>query len=155
MNRRRTEQAAEPALARCWARRLLQRLGLCRAAPAAGGDVRVLTLRDNGAVIKGGPEDLFVLRLPERSAAGYVWDLGQLREAGLAVVRDERVEPVRPAVGGYVDRLITVSPAARRQGEMVLTERRPWEAAGQEIKEFRVRYFLSGPEAPEDRARAA
>ena len=105
----------------------------------------MLTLRDNGAVIRGGPKDLFMLRLPERSASGYVWDLEQLKEAGLAVVRDERVAPER-AAAGVVDRLITVNPVARRQGEMVLTERRPWEAAGQAIREFRVRYCLSGPE---------
>ena len=46
MNRRRTERAAAPALARCWARRMLQRLGVCRAAPTASGDARVLALRD-------------------------------------------------------------------------------------------------------------
>lgn len=148
MSPRKAERVAESAAARCWARRLIQRLGLYRAAPVAGGgEVRVLTLRDNGAVIRGGPKDLFMLRLPERSASGYVWDLEQLREAGIAVVRDERVAPERAAVGGYVDRLITVNPAARRQGEMVLTERRPWEAAGQAIREFRVRYCLSGPES--------
>ena len=114
----------------------------------------MLTLRDSGAMIKGGPADLFVLCLPECSAAGYVWDLEPLREAGLAVVRDERVAPERPADGGSVDRLIAVRPEAQRQGEVVLTERRPWEAAGRALKEFRIRYRLSGPE-PEGGARAA
>ncbi len=114
----------------------------------------MLTLQDSGAMIKGGPADLFVLRLPERSAAGYVWDLEPLREAGLAVVRDERVAPERPVSGGSVDRLIAVRPEAQRQGEVVLTERRPWEAAGRALKEFRVRYRLSGPE-PESGGRAA
>ena len=111
---------------------------------ASGGKMRVLTLRDNGAMIRGDPADLFVLRLPERSAAGYVWDLDQLKKAGLVVIRDERVAPEQATVDGCVDRLITVSPAARRQGEIVLTERRPWEDAGQALREFRVRYCLSG-----------
>lgn len=118
------------------------------------GDVWELTPRDEGATIEVGPEDLFVLRLPEHSGAGFVWNLEQLDESGFAVVRDERVAPARAAIGGCVDRLVTVGPAAQRQGEMVLAERRPWEKPEQAIKEFRIHYRLAGPE-PEGWARAA
>lgn len=125
------------------------------AAPVTGdGDVWELTSRDEGSVIEVGPEDLFVLRLPEHSGAGFVWNLEQLDESGFTVVRDERVVSARAAIGGCVDRLVTVGPVAQRQGEMVLAERRPWEKPEPAIKEFRVRYRLAEPE-PEGWARAA
>ena len=130
--------------------------GLLRdaASVVGAGDVWMLTPRDEGAVIEGGPEDLFVLCLPERSGAGFVWNLEQLRESGFAVIRDERVAPERAEVGGNVDRLVTVSPTVRRKGKMVLAERRPWERSGRPLREFHVRYRLTGPE-PEGWARAA
>ena len=81
------------------------------------GDVWELTPRDEGAVIEVGPEDLFVLRLPEHSGAGFVWNLEQLGESGFAIVQDKRVAPARTVIGGCVDRLVTVGPVAQRQGE--------------------------------------
>ncbi len=115
------------------------------------GDVWVLTERDEGRLIEGGREDLFVLRLREDSGAGYLWDFDRLASAGFALLRDER-ERVggAGAVGGPVTRSVTASaPSAEdaEPGEVVLEERRPWMPR-QPLAAYRLRYDLRGPERP-------
>ena len=55
-------------------------------------DVWLLTERDEGTLIEGGRNDLFVVRLRENSGAGYLWNFDQLRDAGFALVDDDREE---------------------------------------------------------------
>ena len=120
--------------------------------PSWRGDVWVLTERDEGRLIEGGREDLFVLRLREDSGAGYLWDFDRLARMGFALLRDER-ERVggAGAIGGPVTRTVTASapPAAEdtEPGEVVLEERRPWMPR-QPLAAYRLRYDLRGPERP-------
>jgi Zn-dependent peptidase ImmA (M78 family) len=109
------------------------------------GDVWVLSEVDEGARISGSRTDLFVLRLPEHSGGGYLWNFEQFKETGFAIVADERETPDSTSLGNHVIRKVTAQSKDRQIGELVLTERRPWQATSS-IKTFLLHYDLTGPE---------
>jgi len=109
-------------------------------------DVWLLTAKDENTVIEGSRSDLFVLKLTEHSGAGYMWTFDELNETGFAVVRDEREDEDREAVGGHVTRSITALSEGQQHGRMVLAERRPWMPHGEPLEAFCVHYDLTGPE---------
>src|ERR1035441_5950036 len=53
-------------------------------------DVWLLTEADEGTIIEGDARDVFVVRLKEQSAAGYLWDIDDLGRADFALLRDDR-----------------------------------------------------------------
>lgn len=110
------------------------------------GDVWVLTERDGGLRIEGGPSDLFVMRLPEHSGSGYLWRVETLDPEGFVLVSDNREsdEP-EDAIGGPVTRRITTQSRRRQSGEIRLAERRPWQPANA-LRSFGVLYDLTGAE---------
>jgi hypothetical protein len=59
------------------------------------GDVWVLTDRDTGTRIEGGPSDLFVMRLTEHPSAGYLWRVEALDGDGFAVMHGRVLRPPR------------------------------------------------------------
>jgi Zn-dependent peptidase ImmA (M78 family) len=109
------------------------------------GDVWVLTDKDEGVLIEGGRNDLFVVRLRENSGAGYLWNFDQLRAAGFALVADDRDDSDPEKIGGIVTRRVTAQSDDRRHGEVTLQEQRPWMPQ-RPIREFHLRYDLRGPE---------
>jgi Zn-dependent peptidase ImmA (M78 family) len=110
------------------------------------GDVWLLTKRDEGALIGGSRADLFVLRLPEHSGGGYLWNLDQLKETSFVVVRDEHESADAEGVGSHTTRRVTAESRNRQIGEMELIERRPWQPT-KAINSFKVIYDLTGPES--------
>jgi Zn-dependent peptidase ImmA (M78 family) len=110
-------------------------------------DVWLLTERDEGTLIEGGRNDVFVVRLRENSGAGYLWNFNQLRDAGFALVDDDREEGNAEAIGGVLTRKVTARSEDRVQGEVILQEARPWMAE-EPLHEFLLRYDLRGPESP-------
>ena len=54
------------------------------------GDVWLVTERDNGMVLEGSRSDLVVLKFEEHASSGYVWQFGELADAGLAIKEDGR-----------------------------------------------------------------
>lgn len=56
---------------------------------STSADVWVLTHRDEGTVLEGSPDDLFVLRLAEEPRTGYLWDTAHLEETGFSILRDQ------------------------------------------------------------------
>lgn len=92
-------------------------------------NVWVLSLEDAGLLLEGGPEDVFVLRLPEHAAAGYLWGEAVLKERGFEIVDDRRdIAADGDAIGGVVDRVLVVRASEPREYSVRLTEQRPWEA---------------------------
>ena len=89
-----------------------------------GVDVWLVTERDADLRLYGGPKDLFVVRLPEHSGAGYLWQVQSIDGEALAVVADGREDPDSESIGGPTMRLITVAARDRRAGELRLAERR-------------------------------
>jgi Zn-dependent peptidase ImmA (M78 family) len=110
-------------------------------------DVWLLTDRDEGLLIEGGRQDLFVVRLKENSGAGYLWNIDQLRDAGFAVLADGREDEGGDAIGGVLTRRVTARSHARQFGQIVLQERRPWQPQ-QPLHELHLHYDLRGPEEP-------
>jgi predicted secreted protein len=109
------------------------------------GDVWLLTDGDEGTVIAGSKADLFVLRLPEHSGGGYLWDIEKLKATAFAVVRDEHDAVDIDGIGSHPMRRLTVESRDRQAGELHLIERRPWQPA-KAISTFAFAYDLSGPE---------
>jgi hypothetical protein len=109
------------------------------------GDVWLLTDKDEGVLIEGGRNDLFVVRLRENSGAGYLWNFDQLKAAGFALVADDRDGGDGEKIGGMVTRSVTAQSDDRRHGEVTLQERRPWMPQ-KSSREFHLRYDLRGPE---------
>jgi Zn-dependent peptidase ImmA (M78 family) len=109
------------------------------------GDVWLLTKRDGGAVIGGSRADLFVLRLPEHSGGGYLWNFDQLKETSFVIVRDEHESGDAEGVGSHTIRRVTAESRSRQFGEMQLIEHRPWQQT-KAINSFKLIYDLTGPE---------
>jgi predicted secreted protein len=110
-------------------------------------DVWLLNEYDQGALIEGGRNDLFVVRLRENSGAGYLWNFDQLRDAGFALVDDDREEDSDQAIGGALTRRVTARSEERAQGQVTLQETRPWLSEAP-LHELLLRYDLRGPESP-------
>jgi Zn-dependent peptidase ImmA (M78 family) len=109
------------------------------------GDVWVVTERDAGMRIDGGPVDLLVVRLLEHSGSGYLWRIESIDGEALVVVADGREELNRDGVGGPTMRLITTAARDPHVGELRLAESRPWQPA-KPINTFAIQYNLSGAE---------
>ena len=114
-------------------------------------DVWVLTEKDQGTRIEGGPNDIFLVRLKEHSGAGYLWDTDQLRDAGFTIVADERLIPNHTeGVGGDVDRILLAASQFEAAGQLDLKETRPWEEDS--IGRLQLSYDLFGKETGLPRA---
>jgi Zn-dependent peptidase ImmA (M78 family)/predicted secreted protein len=109
-------------------------------------DVWLLTEKDKGALIEGSRNDLFVVRLPEHSNAGYVWNFEELERAGFVIVRDEYEASDNETIGGIVTRIVTAHSSERHSGQVLLQEARPWLASRQPLSEFALSFDLNGPE---------
>jgi Zn-dependent peptidase ImmA (M78 family) len=113
------------------------------------GNVWLLTERDQGGSIDGSRNDLFVIRLPELGAAGYLWDFDTLVSSGFTLVRDARsfidarVDP--NTVGGPDLRRVLASPPEDARGELRLEQRRPWLPAAP-LETLTLAFDLTGPE---------
>ena len=110
-------------------------------------DVWLLTERDEGLVLEGQPDDLFVLRLTEKAGAGYLWNTTDLIKSGFAILRDQREIPPTPEiVGGPVMRALTARRSDAAQGRFALELLRPWQKEGTAIAALHVAYDLYGKE---------
>lgn len=110
-------------------------------------DVWMLTERDSGARIEGGPSDLFVIRLAEHSNSGYLWGADALGAEGFSVVEDTRESgEAEEQIGGLTMRRIIAQSPGQQAGEVRLAERRPWQPV-QALSTFAVTYDLMGAES--------
>jgi Zn-dependent peptidase ImmA (M78 family)/predicted secreted protein len=116
-------------------------------------DVWLLTERDEGLVLEGQPDDLFVLRLAEKASAGYLWNTTDLVNSGFAILRDDREHaPAPESVGGPVTRALTARRSDPAQGRFALELKRPWQKEGAAIAALHVSYDLYGKEVGMPRA---
>lgn len=118
------------------------------------GDVWLLSPKDAGTRIEGSRDDLFVLRLPEHSNGGYLWDFDELQKSGFAIVRDERHASDDFSIGGPLVRRITglpEEPEIGQRGIVKIDERRPWEPESA-ISSLVLQFDFTGPEKGLSRA---
>lgn len=93
-------------------------------------NVWVLTKRDEGSVIFGEPNDLFIVRLSEHTGSGYVWNLEEAAKAGFNVVSDKRDSTGKgEEIGSGVERILTAQSLEPSVGTLEFTESRPWDEA--------------------------
>lgn len=114
-------------------------------------DVWVISEKDRGGQLLGGPGDFIVLDLEEHVAGGYAWDTQGVEQAGLQIAKDERRTPSPGRMGGTVRRELVL------QGEgaahLHLEERRAWDQKQGSRNTFDLDLLLFGKE-PEGIPRA-
>jgi hypothetical protein len=119
-------------------------------------DVWLLSEADEGTRLQGSPRDIFVLKLPERSGAGYLWNCKELSEAGFAIMDDSRkVSQSGDRVGGPVERIVTVRQpdgVPGQFGNVTVRQLKPWSATEPPAGRLSFTYELYGKE-PEGFAR--
>ena len=109
------------------------------------GDVWLVTERDNGMVLEGSRSDLVVLKFQEHASSGYVWQFGDLVDAGLAIREDGRASPHGQHIGGVAFRTVIAEAEDGASGHVNLREVRPWQPAGQPLNSMELEVDLSGP----------
>jgi Zn-dependent peptidase ImmA (M78 family) len=109
-------------------------------------DVWLITDRDRGTLIQGGPKDVFLIRLRENSGAGYIWNVDELAQSGFVVVSDERlIAPDSEQVGGAVERVLLAASQSEAAGQLDLEQARPWDP-NSVSDHFSFNYELFGKE---------
>jgi Zn-dependent peptidase ImmA (M78 family) len=112
------------------------------------GDVWLVTERDKGLVLEGSRTDLIVMRFQEHATSGYVWDFGQLADAGLAIRQDGRASIAnREQVGGIVIRTVIAEPNDElgASGRVHLRESRAWQPSTESLTSLELEVELHGP----------
>lgn len=116
-------------------------------------DVWLLTEHDEASTLEGQPDDLFVIRLAEKSGAGYLWTTSGLVDAGFAILRDTRKIPSpESSIGGPVTRALTARHIEPASGEFAMELKRPWQETAPPISKLHVTYELLGKEIGMPRA---
>jgi hypothetical protein len=112
------------------------------------GDVWLVTERDDGMVLDGSRSDLVVLKVEEHASSGYLWQFGDLADAGLAIREDGRAASGgKGHIGGVVFRTVIAEAEddGGASGHVRLREVRPWQAAGEPLHSLELDVELSGP----------
>jgi Zn-dependent peptidase ImmA (M78 family) len=112
------------------------------------GDVWLVTERDNGMVLEGSRSDLVVLMFEEHASSGYLWQFGDLADAGLAIRQDGRAaRGGKGHIGGVVFRTVVAEAEDDdgASGDIHLREVRPWQAGGEPLHSLEFHVELSGP----------
>jgi len=107
-------------------------------------NVWLLTRRDEGMLLQGGPDDVFLLRLKENSGGGYLWDIDDLRDSGFVTLADENEVPNwDEEIGGCTERIIatTLETDDGLAGNIRLKQFRPWDISSV-IETFELNYEL-------------
>ena len=113
------------------------------------GDVWLVTERDNEIVIEGSRSDLVVLKFLEHSGSGYLWQSGDLADAGFEIVEDGRIaNSDKQHIGGIVFRTVIAKPQDGARGHVSLREMRPWQPSGEPLQTLELDVDLSGPVQP-------
>ncbi len=112
------------------------------------GDVWLVTERDTGMVLEGSRSDLVVVKVEEHPSSGYVWQFGDLADAGLEIVEDARAaKSGKQHIGGVVFRTVIAEPQEESgaSGHVHLREVRPWQSVGEPLHSLELDVELSGP----------
>ena len=110
-------------------------------------DVWVLTEKDQGALLEGQPDDIFLFKLNEKSGAGYLWDVAAVKERGFTVICDERTSASESrAVGSDSQRVLTIMAPKIPKGELCFALRRPWQKQLAAAEKVQLEYDLLGKE---------
>lgn len=110
-------------------------------------NVWIITEQDNQLRIEGGPEDIFIFKLTEHSAAGYLWDQNHLAEQGMILLKDYRVSDANESTcGGKIERVLVMRASQPGEYQLSLNERRPWLRLGEPLSTVALQMALEGKE---------
>jgi Zn-dependent peptidase ImmA (M78 family) len=112
------------------------------------GDVWLLTEKDQGLLVEGSRSDFVMIDLEEHAASGYLWQFDKLADAGLAIRRDQRINPHDDEIGGVVQRMVTAEAVETQngaKGHLNLVEVRPWNLEGSPLNSVELDVDFLGP----------
>ena len=110
-------------------------------------DVWLLTQHDQGTWIQASRKDVFVIRLREHPASGYVWDAEELSGHGFAIAEDVREDGSTDEVGASGYRRLVAHPGWEASEELSMGERRPWDPC-QQVNHFSLKCDWAGEVVP-------
>jgi Zn-dependent peptidase ImmA (M78 family) len=116
-------------------------------------DVWRLTRKDEGAILEGQPDDLFLIQLNERTGSGYLWDAETLKKKGFAILSDQRLQNSDDGIGADIVRSLAVCLGKGSKGNIDLTSGRPWQEKKDLEEHLKFQYDLFGKEVGLPRAR--
>jgi predicted secreted protein len=110
------------------------------------GDVWLITERDNGMVLEGSRSDLVVLRFQEHPSSGYIWQFGDLADAGLVIREDSRAaSSSKQHIDGAVFRTVIAEAQNGASGHVHLREVRAWQSEGEPLQLLELDVNLTYP----------
>ncbi len=99
-------------------------------------------------VLEDSRSDLVVLRFQEHASSGYIWQFGDLADAGLEIVEDARsTKSGKQHIGGVVFRTVIAEPQedCGASGRVHLREVRPWQSVAEPLHSLELDVEFSGP----------
>ncbi len=108
-------------------------------------DVWKLTPADHDEFIEAGPNDTFILKLPEHGNGGYLWNIEELKEHGFDV-QTHGTEVTEEVIGSPQTREWWLTSDMPISGDFLVSERRPWNE-DDAINHFEFSYSLWGKES--------
>lgn len=111
-------------------------------------DIWMITEKDQGLSIEGSSSDFVIIDLEEHAASGYLWQFDEVAKAGLAIRRDQRVNPHDDEIGGVVQRIVTAEAAESHngaKGHLNLQEVRSWDPESSPLNSVELVVDFSGP----------
>jgi len=120
-----------------WLAMLVASVSALRAAePGGSASVKVLTQKDNGAVVTLTLKSRLMIRLPTQPGTGFSWT-PKAASSLLRLVKTYEEVPAHVLPGGIETKVFVFRPAASGTDQLELDYRRPWEHGVPPAKVFR------------------
>jgi len=107
-------------------------------------NVWVMTERDSGLELEGGPDDVFVFRLREHAAGGYLWSEDRLAASGFELLEDRR--STGSEVGDASTRVLIARVREAATFDLQVPETRPWLPQAPPLEMVTLTMQLEGKE---------
>ncbi len=111
-------------------------------------DVWHLTPGDDGAYVEAGPNDRIVLQLPERGAAGYLWQTDLAAGNGFVTI-DDSSELNEKVIGAPSTRRLVLRVPPPGRHVLSLVHRRPFDASAKATNTFSIEISTNGSRGTE------
>ena len=112
------------------------------------GDVWLITERDDGLTLEGSRSDLVAFSLVEHSTSGFLWQFGDLVDAGMNIVADKHHENMpEDHVGGSAVRNVIAQSDFKTgtEARINLSEIRPWQPNAEHLNSLALDVGFCGP----------
>jgi len=108
-----------------------------------GKQIRKLTKENDGQQLSVSVGDKITVTLLEHSTAGYRWSITQLDTNVISTLEDKYIRPKSKNFGAAGERKFTLQAMNPASTDVVLEEKRPWEAEEKAVSKFKINVLIS------------